>query len=276
MKRAKAHSVREVNKSFETNVKAPIRTVLLPIMVLSSAILVLFYTWDTEVLFPVTTEKLSNAFSGSAGPYALTLGALIGLSTACWLFPKRQRGELSGTVTSGVASMLHPVLILVMAWTFGSVISDLGTGSWLAATLGSHFPVNYLPAGIFIIGAVMALVTGSSWGTMALLMPIAIPAYLDLAGDEISLLPATIAAVFSGAVFGDHCSPFSDTTIVSAFACGVSPEEHVLTQLPYALITAGASLVIGFVLVANSIPAVVALAIGAAFLSLLSVLFTRK
>ena len=187
--------------------------VLLPIFILSAAILILFYTWDTEVLFPITTEKLSNAFSGRAGPYALTLGALIGLFAACLFFPREKRDELPETVTSGVASMLQPVLLLVMAWTFGSVISDLGTGSWLATILGSHFPVNYLPAGIFIIGAVMALVTGSSWGTMALLMPIAIPAYLDLAGDEISLLPAAIAAVFSGAVFGDHCSPFSDTPL---------------------------------------------------------------
>ena len=171
--------------------------------------------------------------------------------------------------------MLQPVLSLVLAWTFGSVISELGTGKWVASALGTHFPVHYLPAAIFVTGAAMALVTGSSWGTMALLMPIAIPAYLDLAGNEISLLPAAIAAVFSGAVFGDHCSPFSDTTIVSAFACGVSPQEHVMTQLPYALIAAGTALVLGFIPIAHGLSPVLAILAGTVFLIILTLAATR-
>ncbi|MGJ8655477.1 MAG: Na+/H+ antiporter NhaC family protein [Akkermansiaceae bacterium] len=278
MKRAKAEEVNELEAGSEDKVMTPVRVVLIPIFILSVAILTLFYTWDTATLFPITTEKLSAAFSGSAGPYALTVGALIGLFAACVFFPKGKRGELSETVTSGVATMLQPVLLLVLAWTFGSVISELGTGKWVAAALGTHFPVNYLPAAIFVTGAVMALVTGSSWGTMALLMPIAIPAYLDLAmeaGGDVSLLPAAIAAVFSGAVFGDHCSPFSDTTIVSAFACGVSPQEHVMTQLPYALIAAGTALLLGFVVIANGVSAVVAIVLGTVFLGGLSFWATR-
>lgn len=278
MRRAKAVVVSETEKLDEDKVMTPVRVVLIPIFVLSVAILTLFYTWETEVLFPVTTGKLSTAFSGNAGPYALTLGALVGLFAACFFFPKGKRGELSETVTSGVASMLQPVLLLVLAWTFGSVISELGTGKWLASVLGSNFPVNYLPAAIFVTGALMALVTGSSWGTMGLLMPIAIPAYLDLAleaGGDVSLLPAAIAAVFSGAVLGDHCSPFSDTTIVSAFACGVSPQEHVMTQLPYALIAAGTALVLGFVAVANGLSPVIAIAMGAIFLGGLTWYATR-
>jgi Na+/H+ antiporter NhaC len=121
----------------------------------------------------------------------------------------------------------------------------------------------------------MALVTGSSWGTMALLMPIAIPAYLDLAGNEIGLLPAAIAAVFSGAVFGDHCSPFSDTTIVSAFACGVSPQEHVMTQLPYALIAASTALCLGFFAIAHGLSPVIAILVGTVFLTILTLVATR-
>ena len=261
------------------NVKAavmtPVRVALMPIIILSVAILTLFYTWETATLFPITSAKLSEAFSGNAGPYALTLGALIGLFAACVFFPKAKRVELPETLKLGVSSMLQPVLLLVLAWTFGSVISELGTGKWVASALGSYFPVYYLPAAIFVTGAAMALVTGSSWGTMALLMPIAIPAYLDLAGNDIGLLPAAIAAVFSGAVFGDHCSPFSDTTIVSAFACGVSPQEHVMTQLPYALIAAGTALVLGFVPIAHGLPPVLAIVAGTVFLIALTLFATR-
>lgn len=276
MKRAKAIPVNEAEHSSTSKVMTPVRVALIPIIILSVAILILFYTWETATLFPITGAKLSDAFSGNAGPYALTLGALIGLFAACVFFPKSKRRELPETVRLGVSSMLQPVLLLVLAWTFGSVISELGTGKWVASALGTHFPVHYLPAAIFVTGAVMALVTGSSWGTMALLMPIAIPAYLDLAGNEIGLLPAAIAAVFSGAVFGDHCSPFSDTTIVSAFACGVSPQEHVMTQLPYALIAAGTALVLGFMTIAHGLPPVFAILAGAVFLTILTLAATRE
>jgi len=255
--------------------ESPMRVALVPIFVLSAAILLLFYTWDTTEIFPVTTDKLSVAFSGKAGPYALTLGALVGLFAACVYFPKRKLPILAETVKEGVSSMLQPVLLLIMAWTFGSVIAELGTGTWVASALGEHVAAQYLPTAVFVTGAAIAFTTGSSWGTMALLMPIALPAYLDLAGGEVDLLPATIAAVFSGAVFGDHCSPFSDTTIVSAFACGVSPQEHVLTQLPYALITAGTALLFGFTSVAHGLHAGLAILVGTLFLGLLAWFFTR-
>ncbi len=274
MKRSKAVVVEE--DIIEKKIEPPVRVALIPIFILSAAILVLFYTWDTAVLFPVTSDKLSAAFSGKAGPYALTLGALVGLFAACAYFPKSKRTELSNTVKEGVSSMLQPVLLLIMAWTFGSVIAQLGTGVWVASALGEHVSSSYLPAAIFLTGAAIAFTTGSSWGTMALLMPIALPAYLDLAGGEVGLLPATIAAVFSGAVFGDHCSPFSDTTIVSAFACGVSPQEHVLTQLPYALIAAGTALVFGYVGIANGFAAGIGILVGILFLSLMTCFFTRS
>jgi tetracycline resistance efflux pump len=275
MKRAKATPVSEPKHSSKSNLTTPVRVAIIPIIILSAAILTLFYTWETATLFPITSAKLADAFSGNAGPYALTLGALIGLFSACVFFPKGKRAELPEAVKSGVSSMLQPVLLLVLAWTFGSVISELGTGKWVASALATHFPVQYLPAAIFVTGAVMALVTGSSWGTMALLMPIAIPAYLDLAGNEIGLLPAAIAAVFSGAVFGDHCSPFSDTTIVSAFACGVSPQEHVMTQLPYALIAASTALCLGFFAIAHGLSPVFAILVGTVFLTILTLVATR-
>lgn len=276
MKRAKVRVVSAEELKRKAESESPVRVALMPIFVLSAAILILFYTWDTGEIFPVTGDKLSTAFSGKAGPYALTLGALVGLFAACVYFPRGKMPELSNVVREGVSSMLQPVLLLIMAWTFGSVISELGTGRWVASGLGEYVSAGYIPAAVFVTGSAIAFTTGSSWGTMALLMPIALPAYLDLAGGDVDLLPATIAAVFGGAVFGDHCSPFSDTTIVSAFACGVSPEEHVVTQLPYALIAAGTALLLGYVLVGNGVDAGVGLLLGMLFLGLLTCFFTRS
>lgn len=264
------------SKSNSSNKSEPIRTALVPIVVLAVSILTLFYVWETSPVFPITTDKLSTAFSGNAGPYALTLGSLLGLVAACLCFPKKKQPELPSIVSRGAASMLSPLLILVLAWTFGSVMKELKTAEWLADTIGSSFSINYFPAAIFATGALVSFLTGSSWGTMALLMPIAIPAYLNLSPDAHPLLPAVIGAVFSGAVFGDHCSPFSDTTIVSAFACGVSPREHVLTQLPYALIAAGTALVFGYTSLALDIPANIALLLGITFLTVLVFFFSRK
>lgn len=273
MKKAKVYPPSEAEQS--DGAHPSIWISLAPILVLSSCILTLFYIWDTTPLFPITQEKLTAAFSGKAGPYALTLGSLIGLFAACCLFPKNRKNQLSTLVTEGAAHMLSPLLILVMAWTFGSIITQLGTSEWIANSLASSFPLEYFPAAIFFTGSIMSFFTGSSWATMALLMPIAIPSYLDIAGDAPLLLPAVIGAVFSGAVFGDHCSPFSDTTIVSAFACGVSPQEHVITQLPYALIAAFTALLFGYFGLALGVPASLTLVLGSVFLIGLAIINTR-
>jgi len=112
----------------------------------------------------------------------------------------------------------------------------------------------------------MSFMTGTSWGTMGLLMPIVIPLALSLGADA-SSLPMAIGAVFGGAVFGDHCSPFSDTTIVSAMASGCSPTSHVLTQLPYAGLTAtfaiGAYLLMGIGVSGGLAPLISAIALTA-------------
>lgn len=273
MRSAKVH-VEEEDRVEES--KVSMWVALTPIILLAFAIVSLFYLWETSPIFPITTDKLTEAFSGSAGPYALTLGSIGGLAVACFLFPKSRKTRVTTAVHSGASSMLGPLLILVMAWTFGSVMKELGTAKWLAEAIGSKFSPNYFPAAIFITGALISFLTGSSWGTMALMMPLALPAYLDMAPDQPDLITAVIAAVFSGAVFGDHCSPFSDTTIVSAFACGVSAQEHVITQLPYALLAATVSLGIGFIGLGAGLPAWLGIVLGAMLLLALACFFTRK
>ena len=273
MRKAKVHSFEEAPK-YHTQVSAWVA--IAPIILMSLAIVGIFYIWETSPLFPITTDKLTTAFSGNAGPYALTLGSLIGLGIACFIFPKARKNQLPSAVHEGAASMLSPLLILVMAWTFGSVMKELGTAKWLAEEIGSQFSPNYFPAAIFITGALISFLTGSSWGTMALLMPLALPAYLDTAPDAPVLIPAVIGAVFSGAVFGDHCSPFSDTTIVSAFACGISAQEHVITQLPYALLAATTALSIGFIGLGSGLSAWLAISLGTLLLLLCAYFSTRK
>ena len=136
--------------------------------------------------------------------------------------------------------MLKPLLVLLCAWLFGHVVKDLGLAVALGEVLAGAELVELLPVCTFILGCTLSFTTGTSWGTMALLFPVAFGALYELPDAELlSIFPVLVAAIFSGAVFGDHCSPYSDTTLVSAVAAGCDPYAHVKTQLPYALICGG-------------------------------------
>ncbi|PID80102.1 hypothetical protein CSB20_08255 [bacterium DOLZORAL124_64_63] len=166
--------------------------------------------------------------------------------------------------------MLAPILILVAAWMLGSVIGLLDTATWLSslatgglATGGGSLAL--MPSLVFLTGAVISFSTGTSWGTMGILFPLTVPAAAQL-GAEPGFLTIIVGAVFSGAVFGDHCSPFSDTTIVSSISCGVTPHDHVRTQMPYAFLTAGVAIVTGFLPAGFGMPSWVLLPVGALIL----------
>lgn len=168
-------------------------------------------------------------------------------------FFARPRSSESSTMVffEGMKQMFLPVLILVFAFTLSSVIQELETANWLVGVMDGNFPVAALPAVVFLLAAVMSFSVGSSWGTMGLLTPLCIPIAGALTGLESGVAPgpimiATIGAVLTGAVFGDHCSPISDTTIVASFASGCGVVEHVRTQIPYALIGAGIAVVLGY------------------------------
>ncbi|GIN84764.1 Na+/H+ antiporter [Heyndrickxia sporothermodurans] len=148
----------------------------------------------------------------------------------------------------GIKSMVPAILILVFAWIIVDLIGQLETGKYLAGLVkNSNMNVSFLPFAMFIIAGIIAFATGTSWGSFGILLPIAgeISAVTD-----VSIILPTMAAVLAGAVFGDHCSPISDTTILSSTGAGSDHIDHVMTQLPYALLAAGMSsvgyLVIGF------------------------------
>lgn len=211
---------------------------LIPLAILVLTLPAFIYLWQDG-----SDWSWQNAFTSDGVPYAMVAAGFVALAAAYLCFPKRRRKEAPQHMLDGAASLFPALIILICAWTLGSMFNSLGTADLLAQMLGDEISPFSVPLVIFLIGAVMSFMTGTSWGTFGLLMPMALPLVLRLGADLpeaelMDLISMTIGAVFGGAVFGDHCSPFSDTTIVSALASGCSPTSHVATQLPYALITA--------------------------------------
>ena len=195
---------------------------------------------------------------GSANSFTVLMWAAFGGSILAAILSLSQKlTNLQETVDgylNGVKSMVYAMVILILAWSLGSIAADLSTAEYVLHITRGLFSPNLLPAMTFIVAALMGFSTGTSWGTMAILTPIVIPMayFLPLeAGIEASLqtsiLLGTIAAVLSGACFGDHCSPISDTTILSSMASGSDHIDHVKTQLPYALLAAGVAIVFGYI-----------------------------
>lgn len=156
---------------------------------------------------------------------------------------------------NGARSMLLGCAVLILAWTLGKVSEDLGTAQFLVEISSSFLTPQILPAVIFITAAAISFSTGSSWATMSILVPIVMPMAIQLlqgTPDEVVASPifvSTFAAILSGSVFGDHCSPISDTTILSSIASGSDHIDHVRTQLPYALTVGVVALLAGYLFV---------------------------
>ena len=182
---------------------------------------------------------------------SLVYGGLLGLVVALLFFFKQMSvssaigGKALGAgFVEGIKSMLPAVYILVFAWTIVTLIGSLKTGEYLAGLVEqSNLNIGLLPVILFIVAGIMAFSTGTSWGSFGILLPIA--GEIAAATDVTILLPA-MAAVLAGSVFGDHCSPISDTTILSSTGAGSNHIDHVLTQLPYA-ITGAVIAAVGFV-----------------------------
>ncbi|TMW72475.1 Na+/H+ antiporter NhaC family protein [Alteribacter natronophilus] len=146
---------------------------------------------------------------------------------------------------AGVKSMLPAIYILIFAWTIIEIIGELGTGAYLAEIVNNNMNLAFLPVVLFVIAGFMAFTTGTSWGTFGIMLPIA--GEIAVQTDPTLLLPV-LAAVLAGAIFGDHCSPISDTTILSSTGAGSHHTDHVNTQLPYALLV-GVVTVAGFLVI---------------------------
>ena len=132
----------------------------------------------------------------------------------------------------GMSGMMQIAIILILAWSLSVMGKDLGAPAYIANLVEGGFPAWLLPATIFVLGGIISFATGSSWGTFAILFPLVIPAAHSVEAP----LAVVVAAVLSGGLFGDHCSPISETTILSSTGAGCDQFEHFRTQLPYALL----------------------------------------
>jgi len=178
-------------------------------------------------------------------PYKRTLGVNIrtGLTTGYFLggmfcFALMLRYKIQSfkntfdMYVNGMKGNLFLVLVLLFAWSLSAVCKQLGTANYIVGAMRGNFPAWLVAPMLFIVGCIISFATGTSYGTFAILMPIAIP-MADALGAP--LIPV-IAAVFSGGIFGDHCSPISDTTLLASMGAGCDHIEHVRTQLPYAML----------------------------------------
>lgn len=220
---------------------------------------------------------LREAFSNADSSVVLLWASFIGVIVAWFMsfFGKTLKvSEISEAFVEGVKSMMVPVMILSLAWTLGSLNTKLGTANFMVQQIGSHFPTFLIPLIMFLVPAFVAFSTGTSWGTNAIVMPIAINLAF-LSGGTALVIP-TIGAVLTGAVMGDHISPVSDTTIMSSMASGCDHISHVNTQIPYALVVAGVAVVFGFIPAGLGINPLISLVLGGIVLFSILRFFGKK
>jgi Na+/H+ antiporter NhaC len=148
--------------------------------------------------------------------------------------------------------MMLAAVILVLAWSLSAVTEALGTAAYLSGVLSEGLPLEMIPVLTFLTAACIAFATGTSWGTMGILLPLVIPLVVAMGGGvdfdggaRYSVLLGSISSVLAGAIFGDHCSPISDTTVLSSMASGCDHVDHVRTQLPYAVTVALVGMLVG-------------------------------
>ncbi|WP_419163254.1 Na+/H+ antiporter NhaC family protein [Candidatus Palauibacter sp.] len=182
-----------------------------------------------------------------SGSTSVLWAVLVGLGLA-WLFALAQRSldldGLSRVGLKGAGALTGMAVVLWLALSLGEVTRSLGTGLYAAGVVGDAIPLMALIPMVFVVTGAIAFATGSSWGTFAIMLAVAIPL-----ANALGLPPAPfVAAVLSGGIFGDHCSPISDTTIIASLASATDHIEHVRTQIPYALIAGGIA-ALGFAVV---------------------------
>ncbi len=229
----------------------------------------------------ITNYGLQQIISSSNSYYALVWGSFAASFVAVIQTVGLKILSLEKTLEAyvkGLRSMLFAVVILVLAWAISQITKEIHTADYIIDLLVGNVDIKLLATLVFLVCAVISFATGTSWGTMAIVMPIVVPLTWEMgvsAGLPVlvinSYLISTIAAVLAGAVFGDHCSPIADTTILSSLASGCNHIAHVRTQLPYALLVGAVSVVFGSLFTSFGFPLLLAYLL--IFATLFAVLF---
>jgi len=259
--------------------KRPINA-LLPILTVIVLTLVGLFATGTAAIqradYPTTFNWLQDVFSNADSTRSLLWASLAGVTVAM-LLALTQRiltvKEATSAMVQGFGSMLLALVVLILAWSLGSVCAELHTADYLVELSQGVVSPHWLPVLVFLLSAATAFATGTSWGTMGILMPLVIPIAHGLAlesGMAVTddgfyvLLLGTISGVLAGSVWGDHCSPISDTTILSSMASGCDHIAHVRTQMPYALTVGVVAMLLGDIPTAYGLSPWISIALGTA------------
>ena len=248
------------------NIKLQSSNAVIPLLVLILGAFVSFYfsglgalegeALESAKAHPLTFHTFQATFGAADASVALFQSALLATVVAIFMAVYRKIltvREAIETWGKGWKTMITTIIILLLAWSLSSVIKELGTSRYLVDLLSQSTPKIVLPAAIFMLGSFISFSTGTSYGTMGILMPLAIPLasavgmHSGLEGDALhAYMIVNISAVLTGAIFGDHCSPISDTTILSSMGAGCNHIDHVQTQMPYALAVCAISIFAGY------------------------------
>lgn len=231
--------------------------------------------WNNENLS--FFKKLSTTIGNSDSNKALLWASLSAVTIAILMTLAQRMMSLlrvMDTVVHGFKAMFAAIIILILAWSLQGVTKDMQTAGFLTDLLGDQLSPAWIPAIVFVLAAFISFSTGSSWGTMAIMYPLVLPLTWEVgmsqgldAGMVLPYLYNAVSAVLAGSVLGDHCSPISDTTILSSLASSCNHIDHVRTQLPYAMTVGTVSLAIGTIPTSFGVP------VWMSFLAALGILF---
>ncbi len=261
---------------------------LIPILVLIfGSIAGLIYTGlDTLSSNGVNDYSVKDVIAASDSYLALLWSSFAACVVAAVMILFQKIMNLKDTLDAwflGLRSMFLAVVILTLAWAIGSVTQDIRTADYIISLISDSISPYYLPVIIFIVCGLTSFSTGTSWGTMAIIFPIAIPLAASVSklsglspADSTLILHGVISSVLTGCVWGDHCSPISDTTVLSSMASGCDHVEHVRTQLPYAIIVAIVTMLIGDIPTAFGLSPYISIVIICLLLAGVVLLFGKK
>lgn len=211
---------------------APLRMFVAPVLALISVVVggavMMGYAPDRTAMAMIDNTNIATALVW--GSFAMVATAV----TLAVTHDVMSLDEAMETVIDGFGTMLNAISIIVLAWSLGSVAEALGTGAYVTAYAEGVVSPLLLPIIIFVITGFISFAIGTSWGTMSIMTPIVIPLAWNISGGSSQFIPVMVGAMFSGAIFGDNCSPISDTTILAATFAGADHIDHVRTQMYYA------------------------------------------
>lgn len=226
-------------------VKPKSSNMVIPILTMIGAMpVILLYTGWTDIPSQHSWgAKILLALGQGSGSKSVLISVTLSILVAMTMYKAQGIMTIRDTfdwVLKGIAALVPLALLMLLAFAIGNVCKELGTGIYVSHVMGSYMPTGLIPALLFITSGFIAFSTGTSWGTFAIMIGIAIPLITNI-DAHFSLC---LAAVLGGGVFGDHCSPISDTTIIASMSAATDHVDHVRTQLPYALILGSISTVI--------------------------------